>query len=232
MAILEFYRENIKFSLKALYYRFIIYLIFSLPLFAIMALSVFLLSKISAKLSNIALVSMIASILLFALYVLFGFFLRFLYITGYSLLREQEESKEYIEILYKVYRAFTSWKFVLKLVVMLFVLVTIGSVISLYVLPESLDLYRSLKQGLVVGIKLLLTVIALAVILGAGYLVLLFFMKWKIVRRLLKSLFGKLLKILALVIVLAGLYFAVTLIYSRLSLMLDPILYSMFGIPF
>ncbi len=230
MAFLEFYRENIKFSLKILYYRFTIYLIiFFIPSFIIIALSAFLVSNIRPELSNIALVSIIVSILFFALYVLSAFFLRFLYITGYSLLREQEESKEKLEILYKIYRKFTDWKFALKLVAGLVALVAIASVISLYVLPESIDLYRSLKQGIIVGIKLILTVIVLALIFGVGYLVLLFFMKWKIIRRLLKTFFGKLLKVFALVIVLAALYFAATLIYSHVSSALDPLLYSMLG---
>lgn len=159
--MLEYYRENLKFSLKTLWYVYKVYFIFALILFVFMGIGLFLLAKIQPDTLNIAIFSAIA-IPLFAIFAVFlAFVWRFIYISGYSVGKELQESSQAWHIFYAIYGKLTDWRVVSILLILFFLSITVGSLFYLYAIPES----AALDVGTRVGLTLFVYFVILLIIL-------------------------------------------------------------------
>lgn len=228
----KFYWDNIKYSLKLLYYSVKIYGAVIFPVFIVTALVIFLVSKISPEWSDILLLSAVTLALSLILCVLFVFLWRLIYISAYSFAKDQEESKEKWNIFYKIYKAFTN-KVILASFLFLIVFLSVGFIVYSYLLPGLVVPHAfALKQGFIVGIKILLI---LLIILLVGGLFFLLFRALKDLKTGSASAKGGaggiiLLKVLGVAVLLVALYYCSTFIYVWLSSVLDPMLHSLFGI--
>jgi hypothetical protein len=146
--------------------------------------------------------------------------------------KDQEESKEKWNIFKRIYKAFTN-KVILASFLFLIVFLSVGFIVYSYVFPGLVGPHAlALKQGFLVGTKILL--ILLMFLLVGGLCVLL----WRALKNMktgsasAKGGQGGIifLKVLGVAVLLVALYYCSTFIYGWLSSMLDPMLHSFFGI--
>lgn len=115
----EFYRENVKFYLKIAWYRYLLYLLMLVPIFLAAIAGVFVLRKINIELFNIAVTSIALVPVIIAILLLSAFLLKFLFITGYSLVKHSEESEIRLNIFSKIVTKVANPKFLLAAIIIL-----------------------------------------------------------------------------------------------------------------
>lgn len=221
--MLKFYRKNLWFSLKLLYYKYRFSLILTVPLIILITLGLFALSRTNPDLFNIVTVLIITIPVLLILFVLLAFLLRFAYITGYSLIKGGEEFVESEEISFHLLSGIASGKFIASLIILCLLSLTLGSLIYLHVIPESVDISYLLKSGVVVALKLILIGVALGII---ALLIIKLLFIWKIIVILVRFL-GKVLTIVLLAVIAIAIFYGLYLVVSGI---VDPILKPLFGL--
>jgi hypothetical protein len=128
----EFYRENLKYYLKIALYKYMLYLALVTPLFLLLVVAVSLLRlKFEARLINIAVVSIAVAPIIVGGLLLLMLVLKFLFITIYSLAKDQQESGRRFQFIFRVVRRLASPKWFL---LVLFVLIS-GYVVYSQILP-------------------------------------------------------------------------------------------------
>lgn len=222
--MLEFYRENVKYLFKILYHKHIILLFMVLPLVILAsAAGLWGISKVDRDLFNIAFFCMLNSLFLFII----GWFTwNFLFITVYSLLKEEQDDRVFTGILYSIYGELTNRKTLLIVFAGLLGIATLSALIYLFVVPNA-ELYHLVKMALLREIE-----VAIAALLTAFILV--SFIRraaiWKTMIHLIHTLRGMLVRML--VIFVSAL--VVTLLFGGMFgfvlLILDPILRQILGI--
>lgn len=204
--MLEFYRENLRYSSKILWFRLLAYSFVAIPFSVIITAGLFLLFKINRDIFNIAVLSVL-TLPVFLFLIVAGLFLwNFIYITGYSFFKKQEETLKISQIIYKIYGKIIRPKVLIVLFAASLLFITLGSVIYFYILPESIASH--------IGIKVSLTLLIYALL---GFLIVITPHVLRIVIKLFHIIPGILLKIfiglavlLSQVLVLAGIYFIVS----------------------
>jgi hypothetical protein len=221
--MLEFYRDNIKYSLKILYYKYLLFLVaVAFPVSVITVGGLLVLSKFDRDLFNIVLFCTVSALFFLGLVLLLGFIANFIFMTGYSFLKNEQEEEKIIGIWFEIGKTLTNWKFILIALALSFAAVTVGSLLYRYVLPD-IDLYNLMKLTLVVEIKLVITAIILVGIIKRGSI-------WRSIIHIIKTIYGILQKTLLIVLLLLASAILVGIIYWVVSLIFDPILYPLFGI--
>lgn len=107
----EFYKENVKFYLKIAWYRYMLYLLLLVPIFLVATAGVLVLRtvnleffnvRVNIEFFNVAVTSIMIAAVIIPLLVVAAFFLKFLFITGYSLVKHSEESEVRLNIFSKI----------------------------------------------------------------------------------------------------------------------------------
>jgi hypothetical protein len=219
---MEFYRDNVKYFLKLLYYRYFVSVALVLFLFLVIGSVLFILSTINRDLFNIAVFCTIAAFIFLGLVIAGLFLINLAYITGYSLFKDVKEESVIIGVFFSIGRILTNWRFILILFAFFCTSVLIIAGLYFYVIPN-INLYHTIKVMIVESIKVALIIFILAFLLNASSLahvsVYLFKRLFAITRH---TLVIVLLALIAIIFV-AGLYFG-------LSALLDPVLRPLFGI--
>lgn len=157
----EFYKENVKFYLKIAWYRYLLYLLMFIPVFLAATIGVFALRRINIELFNIAVTSIALAPIIIGILLFSVFFLKFLFITGYSLGKDMEESGTWLHIISRIVTKIANPKVLL----LAFVILLAGFLIYSQVLSDSQRLSRAELNNILFSVALTLLIYSLLVFL-------------------------------------------------------------------
>lgn len=137
----EFYRKNLRYYLQMALYKYMLYLALVTPLFLLLVILVSLLRlKVEAPLVNIAVVSIAVAPIIVGGLLLLMLFLKFLFITIYSLAKDEQESGRRFQFIFRVVRRLTSPKwFLLALLILISGFVVYSRVLPTIVPPSEIN---------------------------------------------------------------------------------------------
>ncbi len=157
----EYYKENVKFYLRIAWYRYVLYLLMLIPVFLAATIGVFALRKIDIELFNIAVTSIALAPIVIGILLLLVFLLKFLFITGYSVAKDMEESGARWNIVSKIVTKVANP----KLLLLAFVILVVGFFIYSQVLTDSQRLSQPQLNAILFSVALTLLVYSLLIFL-------------------------------------------------------------------